>query len=281
MPEMTPLQRARFGATAGAYSAVTDTEADHDRSVTIDRAEKRVLELLYPIDGFPRGSGSSRFQFVVHNRTDHTRMATEPLAIKFPKMLGNELRLYMSSANSFDAQRGDVFYIFVLGTDQHPHVGFMPFADWQAGATTLPDDEDEKYQALVFAEIGKAASSTTVLRIPRNLKAAVTAIKNAGFLCEVDNGHKTFSCSATGMPYVEAHHLMPLSVQHSLGAGRNLDVPENIVALCPTCHRRFHHEEKASRIVLLMQVYEQRKAALNTAGVNYGPADLLKAYGLV
>lgn len=281
MPEMTPLQRARFGATAGAYSAVTDTEADHDRSVTIDRGEKRVLELAYPIDGFPRGSGSSRFRFMVHSRTDHTRMATELLAIKFPKMQGNELRLYMSAANAFDAQKGDVFYIFVGGADQYPHVGFMPFAEWQAGVSTLPDDEDEKYQALVFAELGKAASSTTVRRIPRNLRAAVTAIERAGFQCEVDHGHKTFNCSATGKQYVEAHHLMPLSAQHSLGAGRNLDIPENIVALCPTCHRRFHHEEKASRIVLLMQVYEQRKAALMSAGLDYGPADLINAYGLV
>jgi 5-methylcytosine-specific restriction protein A len=281
MPEMTPPQRARFGATAGAFSVVTNTEADHDRSVTIDRAEKRVLELLYPINGFPRGSGSARFQFEVHNRTDPARTSTEPLSIKFPKMQGNELRLYMSSANSFDAQRGDVFYIFVRGTDPYPHVGFMPYAQWQAGASPLPDDEDEKYQALVFAEIGKAASPTTVLRIPRNLKAAVTAIESAGFLCEVDTGHKTFSCSATGQPYVEAHHLMPLSAQHSLGAGKNLDVPENIVALCPNCHRRFHHEEKASRIVLLMQIYEQRKDAWETAGLDFGPSDLLRAYGLV
>ncbi len=51
-------------------------------------------------------------------------------------------------------------------------------------------------------------------------------------------GHKCQICettfpTTTGGSYSETHHLLPL------GMG-GFDVEENIVVVCPTCHRKFH-----------------------------------------
>jgi 5-methylcytosine-specific restriction protein A len=278
---MDKSQRARFGAAAGAFSTVTDTEAEHDRSITIDRFEKRVLERIYPVAGLTRGHGNARCRFIVHSRTDFTVESNELLSLKFPKPKGNELRLYMSASNSFDARRSDYFYIFTRDSDHSLHVGFMPRADWDLATYPSLDDEDETYQNLIFAEIGKKAVQTTLLRIPRSLLAASTAIIAAKFQCEVDPLHETFTCSATGKPYVEAHHLMPLSTQGKLGKSTNVDIPENILALCPMCHRRLHHQEESGRKVLLTQLFSNRSAAWKASGFDFDLADLLKAYGLV
>lgn len=73
---------------------------------------------------------------------------------------------------------------------------------------------------------------------PRNLAYSKQALENANYTCEFDNTHKTFISNSTNKQFMEAHHLIPLKVQDVFNY--SLDVPGNIVSLCPSCHRKIH-----------------------------------------
>jgi predicted HNH restriction endonuclease len=61
---------------------------------------------------------------------------------------------------------------------------------------------------------------------------------------------------AEGRPFMEVHHLVPMKFQEEFTV--ELDVPENIVSLCPNCHRIIHHAIDLQRKVLLRQLYGAR-----------------------
>ena len=73
---------------------------------------------------------------------------------------------------------------------------------------------------------------------PRSEKAK-QAIKQAEFKCEIDDTHETFVSEASRKNYMEAHHLIPLRMQHDFE--NSLDVVGNIVSICPNCHRLIHY----------------------------------------
>ncbi|EPD2588181.1 HNH endonuclease [Vibrio cholerae] len=58
------------------------------------------------------------------------------------------------------------------------------------------------------------------------------AKKRANGVCEACGSKSPFE-TKTG-PYIEVHHLTRL-------ADGGADCPENVIALCPTCHRRAHY----------------------------------------
>ncbi len=74
---------------------------------------------------------------------------------------------------------------------------------------------------------------------PRDPKKAKQAIKQAEFKCEIDDTHETFVSGASRKNYMEAHHLIPLRMQHDFE--NSLDVVGNIVSICPNCHRLIHY----------------------------------------
>jgi 5-methylcytosine-specific restriction protein A len=70
-----------------------------------------------------------------------------------------------------------------------------------------------------------------VYRRSRSLRVYV--LRRAAGNCEGCGGAAPF-LTAHGHPYLEPHHAMRLS-------DGGPDVPANVIALCPTCHRRVHH----------------------------------------
>lgn len=61
---------------------------------------------------------------------------------------------------------------------------------------------------------------------------------------------------ATGKNYLEAHHIIPVSLSQQFS--QQLDVKENVVCLCPFCHRALHHAEPRVAIPILNRVVKQR-----------------------
>lgn len=110
----------------------------------------------------------------------------------------------------------------------------------------------------------------------RDPQIAGSALTLAHFKCEIDPNHRTFTSSAKGKPYVEAHHLIPFGNQGSFGV--SLDVTANIVALCPNCHRLLHHGTKAEKVKEIAMLFESRKARLLEKELNISQSDLLKLY---
>ena len=96
----------------------------------------------------------------------------------------------------------------------------------------------------------------------RKRNRAFTALLDADFKCEVDPSHETFPSPKTGKPFMEAHHLIPMEKQAEFEF--SLDVSENIVCLCPTCHRKFHNGTKEDKKVLIHRFHNERTEGLNS-----------------
>ena len=75
------------------------------------------------------------------------------------------------------------------------------------------------------------SEASTGRRWPRDPAIASSALELAHYQCKVDSTHLTFTSKRNGKPFVEAHHLIPMEFQDEFTY--SLDVPENIIALCP------------------------------------------------
>lgn len=110
----------------------------------------------------------------------------------------------------------------------------------------------------------------------RDAGVSADALLRAHYKCEVDPLHKTFTSQKNGHPFVEAHHFLPMAVQDNFL--NSLDVVENIIALCPTCHRAFHHGENDYKKELIRQFYEERKLGLQRRNIDISEEALLNIY---
>lgn len=81
--------------------------------------------------------------------------------------------------------------------------------------------------------------------------------ERAGYMCEVNEAHKTFVMD-DGNRYMEAHHLIPLHHQDKF-AEVSIDVSENMICVCPNCHKMLHHQKISERTRILSDIFDKRK----------------------
>lgn len=106
---------------------------------------------------------------------------------------------------------------------------------------------------------------------------AAYCLAQAGYTCEANANHTTFTSKASGNNYLEAHHLVPLKHQPDFEFA--LDNPANIVALCPNCHRLLHHatvDEKQSCLRQLLT--EERVRSLGERRIDVTVDDISGYY---
>lgn len=84
------------------------------------------------------------------------------------------------------------------------------------------------------AQHGSSNTTTPTTRRRRNPFYAAYVLQKANGVCGLCQREAPFKKRATKQPYLEVHHIKPLA---QLG----LDVPENMVACCPNCHRKSHY----------------------------------------
>jgi len=103
----------------------------------------------------------------------------------------------------------------------------------------------------------------------------IQAEEASGYLCQVNQSHRTFIAARTQNPYVEGHHIIPLQFQKEFEY--SLDVYANILVLCPNCHRLFHYgdRDKSDRVMLLKNVYDQRQQRLENSGIELSKNDFV------
>jgi 5-methylcytosine-specific restriction protein A len=110
----------------------------------------------------------------------------------------------------------------------------------------------------------------------RDANISYTALDNANFKCENDLSHVTFISDKTGHQFVEAHHLIPMEFQGEFEV--SIDVPENIISLCPNCHRAFHNSEIGYKESLVSKFYNSRKDLLCQRSIKIEKDKLLQYY---
>lgn len=125
------------------------------------------------------------------------------------------------------------------------------------------------------------SDGTSGRTIVKKARASKQALKNANFKCEFDGRHYTF-LTDKGVPYMEGHHLIPCTASNAerfwSENKRNIDCPENIICLCPTCHRRIHFGSKDEKDALIRDLYNKRKLSLQAVDLDIAIEELLLLY---
>ena len=103
---------------------------------------------------------------------------------------------------------------------------------------------------------------------------AKQSIVVANYKCELSSSHNTFIAKSTNHPYMEGHHLLPLSQQHNFKT--SLDVYANIICLCPICHRLLHFGTDKDRIQAISKLYEKREFRLENSGIKITKNDAIE-----
>ncbi len=277
--KFTRDQLIYFGAEDGAWSEVTvDERANSQITVSDTEGEAEIVIHALGKTNIPRGSASGKSPVTVFRRSGEA--VESGLKINFPKQGKDELRIYRNTVAGFDYEKGDVWFVFRKG--DRLTVGSFPSTKWHA--LGREDKEDAGFQD----EIEKAFADESLddiyfetsggVRIKRDPRVAMAAIRSAGYICEYAPGTKLFTSRVNGRFYVEAHHFIPLSAS-KLVSGK-LDIKENIVSLCPHWHRAIHHAdaETARKIIQQLAAMSSRQELLRKKKVTL--PDLFEFYGL-
>ncbi|MDY4367641.1 HNH endonuclease signature motif containing protein [Pectobacterium brasiliense] len=271
MPLMNKEQLQLLGADEGAYSEVTDREATGDRSITLDRYEKGILAKYFDLSKINRRginneeNLSERLSLLTLIDGSIERIEVREIPIVYPKREGNELRLYMQGSKGFYGNTGDTFVIYTKKKAPGPIVGFISPEFRQDVSDESErnfiinnlDTDDEKYQRGILLSQAGIPFERISLQFPRTALIARQALIKANYQCEYESTHKTFISPITKSEFMEAHHLIPLSVQKDFST--SLDHIYNIFSLCPNCHRKIHFGSVKDKEEILERLYSSRE----------------------
>lgn len=119
-------------------------------------------------------------------------------------------------------------------------------------------------------------------KFERNPLLGKIAIKKAYYSCEQNHEHQTFTSKSTLKPYMEAHHLVPIANQKEMWEkyGINIDCVENLVSLCPTCHKAFHYGTNEVKIKIINDLFNKVAHKYKSIDFNIGVDDIMRCYGI-
>lgn len=114
----------------------------------------------------------------------------------------------------------------------------------------------------------------------RNPLLGKIAIQNAYYCCERDAQHETFISAKTHKNFMEAHHLVPVMYQKEIWDKYdiNVDCVENIISLCPTCHRAFHNGTKEVKTRMIENLYEKLLPRYKSIGFGITVEEIKRLY---
>jgi 5-methylcytosine-specific restriction enzyme A len=237
---------AYFGSDVGAYSIVTDRE-DYDGQVTLTGAEKvLVLDFFGEAALAPyRGSADLLAKSGLDARREFALFPDGRFVypkLNYPKSKGNELRLYFNK-DEFSVSAGHYWGVF----QKDGKIWLCNFSpNWLSEIENNPDiaisrkllePDDDDFQILLN-EREPAQVSSIVTKWKRDPRISAESLLRSGFTCELRPDHPVFISRKSGKPYMEAHHLVPMGLQHQYD---NLDHLDNICALSPFAHRLLHY----------------------------------------
>ena len=146
----------------------------------------------------------------------------------------------------------------------------------KAEPATQREIEGSADRELSFATGGQGQS------VRKSMGISKAALAAANFKCLVDSEHKTFLTNQ-GKPYMEGHHLIPCTPANAKyfkeKHGKNIDCFENIVSLCPTCHRAVHFGNEKTRTGIVTRLHAMQEKKLNKAKIPITLEELLVLYG--
>lgn len=257
-----------FNSKIGAFSRVTDRE-HHDSQITLTGLEAKIVINYFDSANIQIGNvrsnpikASKEFRF--YNTNEIIK-----LNIVYPKPSKAELRLYLSNKSGFKPNGGMIWFIFVNQKNELV-IGYLDEVKW--GSLDQYDVDDNDYSnsinLITSPKVNlknlKIEGEIKTIEIKgrttyqRNPKLAILRFEKSEYRCEINPKHETFTSMKSDFPFVEAHHLIPMKFQSLIDYP--LDNLDNLISLCPNCHRAFHHAIIDEKIHYLNNIYEKRTA---------------------
>ncbi len=260
-------QNIKFKSEIGAYSVVTSRE-NYDSQITATDEEANLLLRYFGKENIQIGNVKSNPEKAKQTFHLYPKGNAINLNLVFPKPEKTELRLYLSSRAGFKPDGEDIWFIFEQ--DNKLWIGAMSEPLWRNQNQILVYDESEgdyqdSLQELDEVKLNKLKSRDVYVR---DRKKAIKRMELASFQCEHDSNHSLFLSRATKKPYLEAHHLIPMSLQKNTKTP--LDTLDNIFCLCPHCHRAIHHAKKTTTKDIIDNLVGKRPDVLNILSNNIG-----------
>ncbi|MDE6441999.1 MAG: HNH endonuclease [Clostridia bacterium] len=139
--------------------------------------------------------------------------------------------------------------------------------------------EISKNAHTVEPQIGKCGNRKQYSKNPLLGKCA---IKLADYKCQMATDHSSFLSGKTRKPYMEAHHLIPICFQQEMWDKYrvNIDCVENLISLCPTCHKAIHYGAKEVKIQLLEELYKMCTPKYRSIGLNISLKEMKDLYDI-
>lgn len=257
--EFGVVQIDKFNAIGGSYSLATEREL-YDSQVTATDAETLLLKSYFQSKGeeIYRGNVASNKVAAAKRFRLYPSGRVISLNLVYPKPNKSELRLYLSSRAGFMPKKGDVWFLFVSKQNEL-WIGAMSEKEWRGENSVYRNDkagllEDANVELAVADTQGNTEKRKRQIR---SRELVEKRLKLSKYKCEFDPSHKLFIARATGCPYLEVHHVIPLMYQSHYKA-KTLDAIDNLCCLCPNCHRAVHHAEESYTREILAKLSERR-----------------------
>lgn len=190
----------------------------------------------------------------------------------FKKYNDNEGRFPNAAFNCY------VSYITHLNAGKEEVIDFQLNKSLEA----ISNEESNKktHTTIVSAQTRKEKIITgDVSTYPRKREESLEAKRRSNWQCDINPNHKTFISNANGKPYMEAHHLIPMATQDYFES--TLDFADNIVCLCPNCHRKIHHALEAEKKEMLKFLFKKRETQYYRYGIEIDFKRILNFYEIV
>lgn len=259
-----------FNAIAGSYSIVTPRE-EYDSQITLTDVEAEIIINYFGRENIQIGNVASNKLKSQKNFLLYPSFEPITLNLVFPKPDKSELRLYISIRAGFKPRKGEIWFLYIDKNSQLI-IGSIPETLWYD--LDQVDVEDNIYLNEIQEEIKVEVQDKKRIIVPpkpkivevqvagkrvyrRNPLIAVVSLTQAKFTCEIDHSHKTFIAEKSKAPYVEAHHFVPMKFQSDFEFP--LDCVDNVISLCPNCHRGIHLGVVEYKRFLIDTIYDSRK----------------------
>lgn len=264
--QFNALHKLHFSCADGAYSIVTPREI-YDSQITLTDNEAALVISAFGRDQIQRGNvKSDKIKALKPFKLQSGGLIEDiELNLVFPKPERDELRLYLK-ASVFKPAPNDIWFLYPK--DGKIRLGSMTENEWRSIGRN--DDDDASYQKIIEIPEIKLISpeyQLTAAKITqkRNPLLAKKRFELADYLCEMDHNCRLFRSRSNGENYLEAHHFIPLAFQPLFE--QSLDVTENIIALCPFCHRAIHHADVAHTRSLVHTLASSRNTLFEQFGI--------------
>jgi hypothetical protein len=269
------IQKIKFNATVGSYSIVTERE-NYDSQITATDSEAKLLIDFFGRENIPIGNVKSHKEQAKKTFHLHPNGDEISLNLVFPKPNKTELRLYLSTKAGFKPIPNSIWFMFVKNNELW--IGSMKEKEWRNENALIIYDETEGVYQDSLSELDEIKITKLKARdiFSRDRNIALERIQIEKYKCEYNPSHNLFNSRYTNLPYLEAHHLIPLALQKS--TQKKLDVIENIFSLCPYCHRAIHYADKDLTQDIIEKLVHRRPNLLNIMKVE--TSDIFSFYSV-